>query len=1005
MKNLPQATSNSLKTTRLVIRIFASLITLFYLLVFVPKFIQTLLGDAPESPPGADWEGSMVTVSFLIFILGYIVTWWRGLVGGIIIAIGGVLMFFTHMLSASGEFEFLPFFVFSGPMLLCGILYLVFWWKKMKPLLTLFLAFTLFVPLSCNQGDHFISDPQYRKKVKEQFDKQVEIAATRSDTLFNIFDQELSTEEEEALEFLYAYMSLNDLADYNGEFFLKNIRSSLAARDTFSWGKTVPEVIFRHFVLPIRVNNENLDSSRWVFFAGLKDRIKGMSMRDAALEVNHWCHEKVIYKGSDIRTSSPLATVKTAYGRCGEESTFTTAAMRAVGIPARQCYTPRWAHCDDNHAWVEVWVDGDWHYLGACEPEPELDMGWFTGPGKQAMLVNTNVFGDYDGPEDILLKDERYTRINILPNYTETKRIYAVVSSTSNQRLANTDIEFQLYNYGEFYPLLQTKTDKNGIASILTGYGDLLVWAAKGKKFGFAKADVRQIDTVFVILELMTSVTGSLEIDFVPPVKQEVKNQATDSMRAVNTERLKFEDHLRTSYEATFIDSSKAYRLAQTLEVDPAKLWPVLKQSRGNWREIIDFVSETPDSLRQWIFPLLDAVSEKDLRDISPVVLLDAIMNTNTHQFNSSPVDLVSYTMNPRVDNEWLKPYHSYLREKFSNRFIADARLNPETVSDWIKLNIKVDKKANYSKSPITPVGVYELTMADPHSRDIFFVALCRSFGIPARLEQATKVPQYYQDSLWKEVYFEEPPEEPERNATLVLRNDPSNSVKPEYYTNYTIEQHKNGFYRSLDYENSPQVKDFPSIFQLTPGPVLIVLGNRLTDGTVMARITFLNLQAEKATHLPLTLRKSLRPPPIFGSFVTGQLKNDLQQTGIDIGTSSGLVMAWLEPDEEPTKHLVDDLQRKAGEFEEWDGSLVLFLPTREEMDLFIQREGKSLPRNVQYGIHADYSFGKLFYSLDLPLSRKYPVVLYINPAGIINYFTEGYRIGIGHELVKLINR
>ncbi|MBC8314837.1 MAG: hypothetical protein ISR57_06015 [Bacteroidales bacterium] len=130
MKNLKVNPSNSLKTSRLVIRIFASLITLFYLIAFVPKLIQMLLGDAPERPPGADWEGSMVTVSFLIFILGYIVTWWRGLVGGIIIAIGSILMFLTHMMSASGEFEFLPFFVFSGPMLLCGILYLVFWWKK-----------------------------------------------------------------------------------------------------------------------------------------------------------------------------------------------------------------------------------------------------------------------------------------------------------------------------------------------------------------------------------------------------------------------------------------------------------------------------------------------------------------------------------------------------------------------------------------------------------------------------------------------------------------------------------------------------------------------------------------------------------------------------------------------------------------------------------------------------------------------------------------------------------
>lgn len=82
-------------------------------------------------------------------------------------------------------------------------------------------------------------------------------------------------------------------------------------------------------------------------------------MYDAVLEVNHWCHEKVIYTPTDIRTSAPMATVKTAYGRCGEESTFLVAALRAVGIPARQVYTPRWAHTDDNHAWVEAWVDGN----------------------------------------------------------------------------------------------------------------------------------------------------------------------------------------------------------------------------------------------------------------------------------------------------------------------------------------------------------------------------------------------------------------------------------------------------------------------------------------------------------------------------------------------------------------------------------------------------------------------------------------------------------------------
>ena len=41
------------------------------------------------------------------------------------------------------------------------------------------------------------------------------------------------------------------------------------------WGKKwFPEREFRHFVLPIRVNNENLDDSRKVFYEELKDRVE-----------------------------------------------------------------------------------------------------------------------------------------------------------------------------------------------------------------------------------------------------------------------------------------------------------------------------------------------------------------------------------------------------------------------------------------------------------------------------------------------------------------------------------------------------------------------------------------------------------------------------------------------------------------------------------------------------------------------------------------------------------
>jgi hypothetical protein len=301
----------------------------------------------------------------------------------------------------------------------------------------------LFIISSCRR-DHFITDAGYRDKVEAQFEKQKELARNRTRLLFGVFDQQLTTREEEALKFLFAYSSLSDLADYTGGFFLQNVRSSFAARDTFSWGRTVPEDLFRHFVLPVRVNNENLDSSRWVFFEELKDRIRNLPMKEAVLEVNHWCHERVTYRGSDARTSSPLATVRTAWGRCGEESTFTVAALRSVCIPARQCYTPRWAHSDDNHAWVEVWVDGQWHFIGACEPEAGLDLAWFAGPAKRAMLVNTTVFGDYVGPEDVLVKDPLFTRINVLENYARVKRVVAKVIDAGGKGIDSAAVEFQL---------------------------------------------------------------------------------------------------------------------------------------------------------------------------------------------------------------------------------------------------------------------------------------------------------------------------------------------------------------------------------------------------------------------------------------------------------------------------------------------------------------------------------------------------------------------------------
>ena len=338
--------------------------------------------------------------------------------------------------------------------------------------------------LTANAQGQFISDANYRNTVENIFKERVK---TVGKTFYNTQKEKLTADEQEALKFLYAYMPLADVTDYPTSFFADNVRMAFKAREEMPWGKNVPELLFRHFVVPIRVNNEALDNARSVFYNELKDRIKGMSMMDAILEVNHWCHEKVTYQPSDARTSAPLATLKTATGRCGEESTFAVAALRAVGIPARQVYTPRWAHTDDNHAWVEAWADGKWYFLGACEPEPVLNLGWFNAPASRAMLMHTRAFGDYNGPEEVMLRTSNFTEINLTSNYAPVASVDFYVKDSEGKPVENARVEFKIYNYAEFFTAVTKYTDANGHTSLSAGIGDLVVWASKDGKYTYQK--------------------------------------------------------------------------------------------------------------------------------------------------------------------------------------------------------------------------------------------------------------------------------------------------------------------------------------------------------------------------------------------------------------------------------------------------------------------------------------------------------------------------------------
>jgi len=95
-------------------------------------------------------------------------------------------------------------------------------------ILSVLLIIVLFV--SCAKDKALIQNQERLADIQHMLTVQKELTAKSQTAIWDIFNQKLSPEEKQALEFIYAYAPLSDLADYQPEFFLKNVQYSLKAR-------------------------------------------------------------------------------------------------------------------------------------------------------------------------------------------------------------------------------------------------------------------------------------------------------------------------------------------------------------------------------------------------------------------------------------------------------------------------------------------------------------------------------------------------------------------------------------------------------------------------------------------------------------------------------------------------------------------------------------------------------------------------------------------------------
>ncbi len=800
----------------------------------------------------------------------------------------------------------------------------------------------------------------------------------------------ISSAEATILKFYYMGMPLADIGGVSFEMLLE-----YASFAYTQWQQLqgIPEELFLNYVAQYRINTEDIQFIRPQLNKAIFPLISGLPPEEAILKVNEWCASHMTYRLTDERTASPATSLRSGYGRCGEESSLLVEALRSVGIPARQVYTPKWAHCDDNHAWVEAWCDGTWRFLGACEPEPVLDKGWFNAAASRAMLVHTKVFGNITA-EEIISQEGSLTLLNQTHRYAPCKTLTITVTHQS-QPVEDAKIHLQLINMAEATDIALLTTAKDGSSKVTLGLGNLLVRAVHPHGWAEQQVDTAKCSTVELKLlphsQLETGVTQRTM--HAPQLSDQNTITLTTEQKTAHKLTLAQCDANREAYTASFFQSTLA-------EEFPCHIQELLREAKGNFEELHRFLATPVTAAEEALkYPLLASLTPKDYRDARCDVLLSHLKLAAPYQSKYPDEVFLPYLLCPRVGNEPLTMYRQELLSHLCPCQIESYLQSPKTLWQYILQNVTIANEDD-NLIPAAPLSVCLSGIGTAKSAAVLMVAWCRSLGIPARLDPITSTPQYYNG----EVFVGLSDHAPQPNTYLTIQSDNANS-NWRYSANWSLSVLKDGYYQTLSLTGQQWYnKSLP--LTLHSGSYRLITTNRLPNGNQHLHFYNFTLSAGSSPFtLPIQLptaniRQMLSAIPLSNFAVTTLAG---QPTMIaDLLPHIGVIV-WLETGREPTEHILNELIGCSSELNAINCPVILLVKDQKDGQYPLVQNLKATLANC---IIATTDFS----DTAQPLARrtftdpdKLPLTIVVDQKLTGAYASSGYNVGEGALIIKIL--
>lgn len=814
----------------------------------------------------------------------------------------------------------------------------------------------------------------------------------------------LSEIEALCLKFCLTNMPIQDLLSVPFGIVLRVIRHTLALFERDPLIKTIPSDIFLSYLLFYRVNNENIEFNREFFYQALKGRIAGKTKKEIILEVNYWCGENVVYQATDERTASPLTTYRRGFGRCGEESTFLVSALRSVGIPARQIYTPRWAHCDDNHAWVEAYADDEWFYLGACEPEPRLDKGWFTASASKAILIQAKSFGTRFASETVSSATEISSLVNRTAKYAQTCRLTVQVRS-DGEPLPDVSVHFEIINYAELFPILTVRTDSNGFALAEFGLGTVhlsaLIPDSDGTplKAGFAAVDLMKDRLVELELVPIRRLQNCQIIQH-PPLESQLFLNRAETLIFDHADRMKLASASLAAREAAMTASPRLTAFRSSADYQD-RFEPLLSSARGNFEEIVNFIESSEFSADEK-YDVLSTLRAKDLVDIRSETLCDALRSAKPYRSMYADEIYRLALLAPRVANEPLETQREQIAAFYRAQGISFLSIKA-LYEDWID-RIRIDERGGYGDLAARAIDVLRMKIADSRSADIAFVTVARSLGFAADLDPVSGVPRGFYDGAFHPLRAANDAEDNAFETEVTLDCISRRSLT--YWENVTVQRFEKDRFKTLNFSDLKEARE--ARIGLSRGVYRIVTAARQIDGSVKAALlTFLTVGADSDKRVKVAIPDTDDMTTLFryAPLPTTLLEApDGVTLTVPAYEPAGEVLAFIEIGAEPTEHFFNELLEAADEIRDLNLPIRLISgAAQDRTQRTFQRVLAELPSAGSFICVNEVSFESDLHRLMNAGDERRPFILAVSSKGEGLYAFSNYNVGTVKLVMKIL--